>query len=96
MTDCTHEWQPADDLRTGRYRCILCLAVGYRKSAYGKHAGPIVQYKREPAWITTWAEFGDYDSFYDVGDGGKCPSMDQQELTMYDFNTLEEEDKWNG
>lgn len=75
--DCIeHDWQPAEDLSLGRYRCVSCEAMGWRDTKTGQ----ISPYKsRPPEYASATSSFGDYPSFYPVGDHGRCPSMDDQE-----------------
>lgn len=84
MTEkCLHEWQPAEDIHCGRYRCVKCGKLGWRS-----RDGEINAYKQKPSsGISDALSWDDCDSFYEIGMNGKCPTMSEQEMQLFLYET---------
>lgn len=71
MSDCKHEWvEQLGDY--GDFRCVKCEKVGIAT--------------RDGSITPTDQFYFDYgDPFYEVGDFGRCPTMDEQERRLFDY-----------
>lgn len=86
---CDHNWQSNDRLYRGRFRCVVCGLYGYRDKD-----GEIVTYKgNPPTYINDDTDFSDFPSFYGaVTEGGRCPTLDEQERMLGDWFRGDDED----